>query len=472
MNNNLIQEFPLYISKSSVVDGEMRWSAISSDVEWDLYGERMSLELYKSMIAKIKRNEPPPTNFKATVTSDYWQGGMPYLSIAHYSDGNGKAVPGKVLELFIDGKQLKSKGTLFESDLGQAVWNSLKQDELNYKNAIDADRIRISIAFLDLAHKHGNDGEIFQRKSLKDLCPQCLEGVGEKVYVDGYLVHLALTRVPVNPRTIMEIEDIMATKSKPKTRKEDAESVLNNEALADQVSQDALESKSDVLIEMSEAEDTGEVGIETPALVEEANTNKKDAMEDEEDDEEEDVEEKDGKKKPKSYKSLTSEDVTLIAESVANLLKKSQVDTVSPEKSALELSMDALYNVVEIESKSALAFEDKLRNIQPALEEVGKQITEVVRSTVVVENPQPQSQVNNDVLFLLQSLTDKVDGVLTEVATLKARESTSPAMENRVPVPRSIVPQVTPQLVNKSDVSVNPNSVQNVARRSVGLPNK
>lgn len=253
MIDNVLQEFSLFISKSSFSDGVMKWSAINSDTDWDLYGERMSLELYRSMISKIRANEPPPEPFKEYVTSDYWQGGMPYLSIAHYPDGNGKAVPGDVRELFIDGKQLKAKGTLFNSPLGQAVWKSLKEDELNYKNLVDKDRIRISIAFLDLAHRHGDDGKIFERKSISDVCPECKSGKGQKIYLDGYLVHLALTRVPVNPRTIMEAEDAMARKSKIETREDDAVSIVGDEKLVEEIkSAVGLEERS-ILVEMSEA---------------------------------------------------------------------------------------------------------------------------------------------------------------------------------------------------------------------------
>lgn len=253
MIDNVLQEFSLFISKSSFSDGVMKWSAINSDTDWDLYGERMSIELYRSMISKIRANEPPPEPFKEYVTSDYWQGGMPYLSIAHYPDGNGKAVPGDVREIFIDGKQLKAKGTLFNSPLGQAVWKSLKEDELNYKNFVDKDRIRISIAFLDLAHKHGENGEIFERKSISDVCPECKSGKGQKIYVDGYLVHLALTRVPVNPRTLMEAEDVMARKSKIETREDDAVSIVGDEKLVEEIkSAVGLEERS-ILVEMSEA---------------------------------------------------------------------------------------------------------------------------------------------------------------------------------------------------------------------------
>lgn len=471
MKNQFIKEIPMFISKTSLSDEEMRWSAVSSDVDWDLYDERMSLELYKSMILKIKANAPPPEPFKEMVVSDYWQGGMPYLSIAHFSDANGKAVPGDVLQLFVDGKQLKSKGTLFNNKLGQAVWKSLKQDEINYKTAVDADRIRISIAFLDLAHKHGENGEVFERKSLTNVCPECLQGKGQKIYLDGYLVHLALTRVPVNPRTIMEIEDPMARKAKPATRKEDAESVLNDKALADQVAQDALENKSDVLVEMSEAETEVETPTEptliaVPALVEEANTNKEKAMEDEE----ELGEEEDEKKKNPSYKSLSPEDVQEIAKSVAEVLRAETTVVEAPvQKSALDISMDNLYNVVESVKSSALPYEEKLQAIQPVLEELGSSIVEVVKSATPVVEVKVDS--NAQVLEAINNLASTVKSAVEDIATIKAQQTLAPSQlleQNRVPVPRSIV-QPVQNLVQKSE-NVNPNSLKNQIRRSTGLP--
>ena len=38
MADNIISEFSMFISKSSLHNGEMRWSAINSDTDWDLYG--------------------------------------------------------------------------------------------------------------------------------------------------------------------------------------------------------------------------------------------------------------------------------------------------------------------------------------------------------------------------------------------------------------------------------------------------
>lgn len=466
-----IHEFSMLISKASLHNGEMRWSAVNSDTDWDLYGERMTLELYKSMISKIKSNVPPPEPFADLVTSDYWKGGMPYLSIAHYSDGNGKAVPGEVKELFIDGNQLKARGTLHETPLGKAVWKSLKEDEINYKNAVDTDRIRISIAFLDLAHKHGDDGKIFRRKSFGDTCPECLRGVGEKIYLDGYLVHLALTRVPVNPRTIMETEDVMARKAKPETRREDAVSVLGgDEELAKIVENSALETKSDVLVEMSDTEpevveepknveatevtepaQTEEVFSVTKSqleslvssIVEQAMSKKemKDDMEDEEEGDE-------------SYHNKEK------------MKKKSEVVEAPVTKSALELSVDKLYNVVNgVVSKSGTA-EEKLQEIQPVLEEVGQTILQVVKSSVG-ESPVAQASSNDAVLEAIQALSNQVNEIGTKVATLEQKSINVQPQMTRVPAPRSITPTIAKSTVEPTQES--PNSVKNIVRRSVGL---
>lgn len=447
-NSVLIEKDVLFVTKTSIYDGEMRWSAINSDTDWDLYGERMSLELYRSMLSKIKSNVPPPEPFAELVTSEYWKGGMPYLSIAHYSDGNGKAVPGDVKELFIDNLQLKAKGTLHKSPLGLAVWNSLKVDEINYKNNLDTDRIRISIAFLDLAHKHGEDGQTFRRKSFSDVCPECARGVGEKVYLDGYLVHLALTRVPVNPRTVMEAEDVMAKKSKPETRKEDAISILGSEELADELESSTLEMKSDVLVEMSDTEAVDapvgvtDEGIQEPVPQDEVVTVTVSKLE------------------------LASMIQSIVEQSLSKEEKEVIEEPATPEveKSALELSVDKLYNVVNgVVSKAGTA-EEKLQEIQPVLEEVGQTIVSIVRSST--GNPQVVAAPANDaVLEAVQSLASLVQEIGTKVATLEQKSNAQPSA-TRIPAPRSVVLASQAQPEPKTE---NPNSVKSIARRSVGL---
>ena len=469
MANNIISEFSMFISKSSLHNGEMRWSAINSDTDWDLYGERMSLELYRGMLTKIKSNTPPPEQFAEFVTSDYWRGGMPYLSIAHYPDGNGKAVPGEVRELFIDGKQLKAKGTLHDTKLGRAVWKSLKEDEINYKNAIDTDRIRISIAFLDLAHKHGEDGKVFRRNALTDMGHECQRGVGEKIYLDGYLVHLALTRVPVNPRTIMlPEEELMAKKSKPVTKMQDAIAVVGDVGLVEEeVVKSNLESKSlieDAMVEMSDS-----TPDEAPASVEEPKT------------EPEVVEAKTITVTEDELKSMVA---SLVEESLkgkkggtpegeedAEEVDSQKSDTVSTEvavaeKSALEESVDRLYNVVNTVIGRAGTKEDKLKEVQPVLELVGQEIVNVV-SKSVGETSLVTPPVNDAVLEALQELKSQIQTIGTEVATLKAQSVSVPSLENRVPAPRSITPTIMKSTVPSGDE--NPNSVRNIVRRSVGL---
>lgn len=542
-----LHEFSMYISKSSISNGVMRWLAVNSDTDWDLYGERMSLELYKSMITKIKLNAPPPESFAEFVTSDFWKGGMPYLSIAHFADGNGKAVPGDVRELFIDGNQLKAKGTLHNTPLGNAVWKSLKQDEVNYKNSIDTDRIRISIAFLDLAHKHGEGGEVFKRNSLSDVCQECRRGIGEKIYLDGYLVHLALTRVPVNPRTIMlPEEETMAKKSKPETRLEDAVSVLGDETLAEGVAESNLETKSlatDAMVEMADTEEVVTVEVKS---YDEASplmwkpyggaTSMKEAKKFVDAQKEswrvsdlyytftdvaknimdsEEIEDKSGAlaslvdefkkglvakslyeelsqiregKLEETYMAIKKSDLEDVVSSVVQKSidskkneeekesneeqkeekvtdEKSEAVEVPVQKSALELSMEKLYNSVTSVVAKAAPAEEKLQEIQPILNEVGQTIISMVRGEPVEQKS--EVQVSDVVLEQVRELSAQLSMAREEIAQLKSSiTDTQGKLETaRVPVPRSISPTIT-----KSEVPAGkPNSVMNIARRSVGL---
>lgn len=466
-----LPEISLYITKSTFSDGKMRWSAVNSDTSKDLYGERMTLQLYRSMIKKINANEPPPEAFKSMVCSDYWCGGMPYLSIAHYPDANGTAVPGQPSDLFVDGDQLKAKGVLFENDLGKQVWKSLKLDENNPTND---KKIRISIAFLDLAHKHGEDGKVFTRNSMADVCPDCVKKVGNKIYLDGYLVHLALTRVPVNPRTKMQPEDIMARKSEIQTRKEDAASIVGEE-LANEIEKSALETKSDVLIEMSD----------TPVVEESKKADSPAEDESDPKDEEEDKMEGKGKKNC----SLTDGDIdvikSLISESLSPLMEfaKTKKDVSGDEggksepvpeedkkpvakKSVLDIATDELYNsVTSAINLQGATVEQRLESINPALGNLGNAITALVRESMGEVAPTPVSNDQAIVLEAVSSLTNTVKGLAQELALLKEKSLVAPQAPARVPAPRSIQVQ---QLVTQSQSQpVNPNSVANIARRSV-----
>ena len=459
--NNIFVEASMYISKATTVEGVMRWCAVNSDTESDLYGERMSLELYHKMLGYIKNETPPPEIFRSRICSDYWCGGMPYLSISHYPDLGGMAVPGEPLELFIDGKQLKARGYLFDNKLGNAVWKSLKEDE---KKSPDEDKIRISIAFLDLAHKHGELGKIYQRLSETELCEECMDGVGNKIYLDGYLVHLALTRVPVNPRTLMEIKSM--TK---KTRKEDAESIVPEEIVEEIDTKAVLEKKSDVLVEMSDTDDSEDepqpVGeVEVPVVEEAKHTKecikKEHTIETSEDDPEPHPDEK----KKVSKKSLTDEDIAAIVETVKAL-------TVEPPKetSALLSAVDKLYKSVDNAVKMDADVTMKLESINPFLQEVGDIISEVVKSSVsIAKSDVTTSEVSSKlILEQLSKLNDTITGVMTDVALLKSKSQTN---ENpgRVPVPRSLAPDLVKRMIT-AQPDDKPASVRDIVRRSVGL---
>jgi hypothetical protein len=263
-----LQEFSLTIRRATLdpVTQEMRWKADTSDVDSDLYDDNMSMELFSDFLERIKRSELPPETIRSDYTSKYWSGGMPYLSLSHYSDLDGDAVPGSVDSLFVDGKFLKAKGRLYNSKLGQAVWNSLR-DDLEQKSD-NHDPVRISIAFLDYQHTHKDTGTVFTRSFTEDggmVCSECQANakkkkIGGKIFNKGLLIHLAMTRVPVNQRTLMEVDKAMTT------RKEDAESIVGPDLAAEIDVKSKLVGKADLEdVVVTRADDV--VVDETPVVV-------------------------------------------------------------------------------------------------------------------------------------------------------------------------------------------------------------
>lgn len=259
-------EMSMRITKASYNKSEkspMKWAAIDSDIDEDLYQEKMSLELYQDFEKRIKDNTPIPEEFQEAICETDWCGGMPYLSIAHFKSGEGKVnVPGEVESLFIDGTRLKSKGTLHDNALGRKVFDALRED-LYMEKSGNAEHlpVRISIGFLDLEHKHrsqtGTPEFTFVRDVYGKICPLCSQGIGGKIYTKGHLIHLAMTRVPVNPRTQMSVERSM---DEITTKRKDAESIVGELA-------DGLEEKSipsDMLVIRSDEDGTSPVEVSSP----------------------------------------------------------------------------------------------------------------------------------------------------------------------------------------------------------------
>lgn len=247
--NSALASFSMVITRAShnKQEGTFRWKAVASDTEEDFYHDNMSLELFEDFISRIEINELAPESYR----SSFWQGGSPYVSVSHYPDLEGKAVPGFVEKVFVDGNQLRAYGQFFKNKLGLACYASVCKDL--YEEPKSENPIRISIAFLDYGHIHKGSGYEFERKSIDDICPECVleQTQGKftgKIFKKGQLVHLALTRVPANERTSVEVEKSMTT------RKEDAESIIGEE-LANEIEEEAkLVGKSQAMVIKSEEE--------------------------------------------------------------------------------------------------------------------------------------------------------------------------------------------------------------------------
>lgn len=499
-NTNFIAEASLYISKVSVEKssgGEMRWRATASDTSPDLYQERMSNDLYDDFIRRIETKSQVPSPYDKVLGED-WRGGMPYISISHYKSGtNGKNVPGMPTKIYRDGNALKAVGVLHDNDLGRAVFKSLC-DDLYSEKAKKEGKIRISIGFLDLEHKHlvgkGKTPDYtFTRKGLDDVCPMCQEGIGNKVYTKGQLVHLALTRVPVNPRTNMEVSKAMAIQ----TKKEDAESIIGKEL------SEALEEKSllkSYLITKSEetVEEVDKANLklglpgQEPGLGIAIGGNVADTSEaleevkevagggdsDYDEDELEGDVNKKGKDagmpdmrpiaKAKVASDKQSEELTYEEEDEQK--REERRNRPSGEKSLLQKSFDTIEaKVMELKSQNVPA-ETALREIQPMYNELGEQIKKSLQPAPVAGGSSSEiNELANIVKSLAETVSTLQQTMSTEIATLKAQTLASPQRQlaQGVPMPRSLSGSNLP--VQKSEAAPLagvPNSIRTLAYKS------
>lgn len=242
---SLVNDFSLHITKTSYdkKTGEMRWSAAASDTDKDLDEQAMTVELFDDFVSKANSGEKVPEPFQ----SEFWQGGMPYISVSHYPDLNGVGAAGIADKIYRDNKVLKATGKFFDTKLGKACFHATSKS-LEEKSETP---VRISIGFLDYKHTHEQNHFTFERKTLVDKCPICAGDSKNVLFLKGQLVHLALTRVPANERTSIEAE---VTKSMT-SRKEDAKSIIGEE-LADELDKKAtLVGKSEALIVKKESDE-------------------------------------------------------------------------------------------------------------------------------------------------------------------------------------------------------------------------
>lgn len=450
-------EFSFRIERAAYdkATNERRWKCVASDTDEDDRNDSMSLELFNDFVSRIEQASPVPEEFR----SNFWQGGMPYLSVSHYPDLDGFAVPGPVDAVYVDGTRLKSKGRFSDTPLGRACFESVCASL--YGKDADRGKVRISIAFLDWAHKHKSNGYVFERKSLGDFCPECIKEMQKsefsgKIYLKGQLVHLALTRVPVNTRTVMEVEKSMAEEIR--TREEDAASIVGEDLARELNEKSSMVDKSAAVVIKSD----GENAEATPEpVVEDAKTTAKDvkdkANEDLSDDEKqavgfdgsEDDEEEEKSKKKAVKKSITADTEiirSIVSEAVAEAMKV-PAEPVHP----LDAAVSAFKAAYDIQIAQSIPADDKLKGIQTAFNDLGTAIIETVKSSSV-EAPQPSSDGNTG---MAEMLSKALQPLYEKIEILNAQLADRPAASN-VPQRRSIAP--TPEMQLRSTVQQAPKS--------------
>lgn len=174
----------MYITKAVTNDkGEMNWFGTASDIGLDLFEDRTSIDLFKSFIENLDGNE--------------------YVSLSHYPDLNGKAELGKITHLFIDGDKLKAKGNFHDNELGKRAFNAIRKDRRD--NVEQNNRIRISIGFLDRKHIHVDKGGWDAKEDRP--CMLCMRKTKGKIFLEGKLIHAALTRIPARVTTEINVEE-------------------------------------------------------------------------------------------------------------------------------------------------------------------------------------------------------------------------------------------------------------------------
>jgi len=447
-----VQEFSMAIVKASYdkATATRRWRAVASDTDDDSYRDNMSLELFSDFLRRIEEEEQPPEEFR----SDFWSGGKPYLSVSHYPDMNGKGVPGPTDAVYVDGNRLKATGRFDDTPLGRACFESICRDLYGEDPIPEDEKIRISIAFLDWKHKHKSNGFIFERSEDKMICPECirelLEGEYEgREFLRGHLIHLGMTRVPVNKRTDMEVERSMTT------RKEDAASIVGEEIAEELEEESKLVGKSEALVIKSEDETEEEV------LIEEGKHEKKEM-----EDEEEEYEEEDKKKKEKEEKKSDFE------ETVLNML--SELASQKAEEPKVEHPLDGA--IAQLKSVYDIAVEmDDANAALQTMQEPFEALIRSIQNSVVKHEPEIVSDESEDgekdIVKMLSEFRDSINqefGLLrAEIAAVKT-VSKSETQAPFVPERRSI--GLSPELLLKpTEKKSDTPKLREIVERSVGI---
>jgi len=433
-----VQEFSMAIVKASYdkKTATRRWRAVASDTEEDSYEDNMSLELFSDFLGRIETEEQPPEEFR----SDFWDGGKPYLSVSHYPDLNGKGVPGPVDAVYVDGNRLKSTGRFDDTPLGRACFESICRDLYGEDPVPDDEKIRISIAFLDYKHRHKATGFVFERSDENSVCVECLRELlegeyGGREFLRGHLIHLGMTRVPVNTRTEMEVERSMTT------RKEDAASIVGEELAEELEQENELVGKSEALIIKSEEEETPSEETEVVDVSESEET----VTEPEEE-----------------QKSDFEDKMLQMLEEI-----KAEVTPKPVEEHPLDGAIAQLKSVYDV----ALEMDDSTAAMQ-AVQEPFEVLIRSIQDGLVKEEPETKQPASTEE-SIAQMLAGFRDEIGQEIGLLRAEVAASKQVapqetQEQVPVRRSV--SVPPNLVleQQAPQSKTP-SLRKLVEQSVGM---
>jgi cation transport regulator len=433
-----------------------RWKAVASDTANDLYEDNMTLELYEDFLHRIESKELPPESHR----SDFWSGGIPYLSVSHYPDLDGKGVPGPVDAVFVDGRtdagrgMLKASGRFDNTPIGRESFKAISRD---IEDKIpDDQRIRISIAFLDWMHRHKSTGYVFDRSESEDpLCPECLKELitGKskgKEFLRGHLVHLALTRVPVNTRTSMEVE-----RSNMATRKEDAESIVGEE-IAEELEEEAqVVGKSEALVIKSEEE--LEEKREKPS-----------------DYEDEDEEEEDKKKKKKKDMKEDKADLTVEVDASDLMRVLEEIKSEIVAEPVLAHPLDVAISELKSVFDEATQMENRDEALM-AVNEPYEALVAVIQNALTKDESDDtvSGEESNEISELKSYFAEQFGLMQSQISALKSQpqqvipDGTPPPV---VPERRSVSVSMNPELFAKPEKQESETpKLTAIVRNSVGL---
>jgi hypothetical protein len=312
-------------------------------------------------------------------------------------------------------------------------------------------------------HKHKSNDFIFDRmKAELPICPECLTefltgNSKGKVYLRGMLIHEALTRVPVNTRTSMEVEKSMANKKI--TRKDDAASIVGDE-LVDELEKEAeLVGKSDALVYRAE---------EAPGKAEEECKDSKTGEVDP------DCMAKKKKEMPMTHmKESEAEEVPIQVKESAVMTKeeimeviKSTITELTPkpvEQKPVEPvvhPLDSTFASFKAEFdkifQSEASEEEKLHSVQEPFNVLGTSIVSVIKSSAKPKEVPTLAGGQSDLVKALSDvmnpIAQKLDLVLTQLSSPVAERPASV-----IPPRRSIPPSVYAQVQQPVVKSETPN---------------